>query len=121
MATYPWLAGLLVVLFLGYVREDDLPSQGRQGVRVLGFGGVFPRGSEGQAPHPPTSGRGDRFAPNPARLERIVAALERHLVRERVDVAALTAEGAPAVWGGSGDLGGVAAAGPWGVVRSARR
>ena len=30
-------------------------------------------------------------------LERIVAALERHLVRERVDVAALTAQGAPAV------------------------
>ena len=30
-------------------------------------------------------------------LERIVAALERHLVRERVDVAALEAEGAPAV------------------------
>ena len=30
-------------------------------------------------------------------LERIVAALERHLERERVDVAALTAEGAPAV------------------------
>ena len=30
-------------------------------------------------------------------LERIVAALERHLERERVDVAALTAEGAPGV------------------------
>ena len=30
-------------------------------------------------------------------LERIVAALERHLVRERVDVGALEAEGAPGV------------------------
>ncbi len=50
-------------------------------------------------------------------LERIVAALERHLQRERVDVGALEAEGGARGGGGSSGVGGVAAAGLGRMVR----
>ena len=57
-----WLVGRAVSgIILGYVREDDPPPQGRQGVRVFVFGGVRPRRPEGRASDPSAPGGGDRF------------------------------------------------------------
>ena len=54
-------------------------------------------------------------------LQRIVAALERHLESERVDVGALAAEGGARGGGGSGGVGGMAAAGSRRLVRQGGR